>query len=84
MCPASHSPNSGLLDQEWVQYAEPAFVVDAGAGALLDANAGGWRAWGLEPATARPPVAIDGAMPALQRLREIAGGRGASLQAPRR
>ena len=82
MCPASHSPNSGLLDQEWVQYAEPAFVVDAGAGALLDANAGGWRAWGLEPATARPPVAIDGAMPALQRLREIAGGRGGISSGP--
>ena len=82
MCPASHSPNSGLLDQERVQYAEPAFVIDAGAGALLGANAGGWRAWGLEPATAAPPVAIDGAMPALQRLREIAGGRGAVSSGP--
>ena len=82
MCPASHSPNSGLLDQERVQCAEPAFVIDAGAGALLGANAGGWRAWGLEPATAAPPVAIDGAMPALQRLREIAGGRGGVSSGP--
>jgi signal transduction histidine kinase len=82
MCPASHSPNSGLLDQERVQCAEPAFVIDAGAGALLGANAGGWRAWGLEPAAATPPVAIDGAMPALQRLREIAGGRGSVSSGP--
>jgi hypothetical protein len=82
MRPASHSPNSGLLDQERVQCAEPAFVIDAGAGALLGANAGGWRAWGLEPATAAPPVAIDGAMPALQRLREIAGGRGGVSSGP--
>jgi two-component system cell cycle sensor histidine kinase PleC len=76
MCPASHRPNSGLSDQERVQCPEPAFVIDAGAGALLGANAGGWRAWGLDPASAAPPLAIDRAMPALQRLREIAGGRG--------
>ena len=57
--------------------AEPAFIVDTGAGLLLGANAGGWAAWGLDPATATPPLAIDSAMPALQRLREIAGGRGA-------
>jgi two-component system cell cycle sensor histidine kinase PleC len=72
MCPASHHPNSGLSDQERVPCPEPAFTIDAEVGALLGANAGGWSAWGLEPATAAPPLAIDCAMPALQRLREIA------------
>jgi two-component system cell cycle sensor histidine kinase PleC len=76
MCPASHRPNSGLLDQERVLCAQPVFVIDVGAGALLDANTGGWRAWGLEPATAALPLAIDRAMPALHRLREIAGASG--------
>jgi anti-sigma regulatory factor (Ser/Thr protein kinase) len=76
MCPASHRPNSGLLDQERVPCPEPAFIIDVGAGALLGANAGGWRAWGVDPATAVPPLAVDCAMPALQRLREIAGAPG--------
>ena len=71
MCPASDHPNFGLFDQERVLRAEPAFTVDMAAGLLLGANPGGWTAWGLDPATAVPPLAIDTAMPALQRLREI-------------
>jgi signal transduction histidine kinase len=57
--------------------AEPAFIVDTGAGALLGANPAGWTAWGLDPATAAPPLALDGAMPALRRLREIAATQAA-------
>jgi two-component system, cell cycle sensor histidine kinase PleC len=82
MCPASHRPNSGLLDQERIPCAAPAFVIDVGAGILLGANAGGWRAWGLEPATAAPPLAVDCAMPALQRLREIASAAGGVSSGP--
>ena len=53
----------------------PAIGIDAGAACLVAANPGGWRAWGLDPATVSPPVAIDAAMPALNRLREIANGQ---------
>ena len=52
----------------------PALGIDAGSACLVGANAAGWRAWGLDPATVVPPVAIDGAMPALERLRATAGG----------
>lgn len=82
MCPASHRPNFGLFDQERVPCPEPEFTVDTEAGVLLGANAGGWKAWGLDPATAAPPLSIDSAMPALQRLREIAGRLGAALAGP--
>jgi signal transduction histidine kinase len=48
----------------------PAFVIDAAAGAIVAANAAGRRAWGLKPGDGRTgaAVAIDRAMPALQRL----------------
>src|SRR3954454_9312273 len=82
MCPASNRPNFGLFDREQVPCAEPELTVDTVAGLLLGANPGGWAAWGLDPATAAPPLAIDGAMPALQRLREIAGGHGAISSGP--
>jgi two-component system, cell cycle sensor histidine kinase PleC len=52
------------------------FIIDAKAGALLGANASGWKVWGLDPATAAPPIALDRAMPALQRLLQIADHRG--------
>ena len=78
MCPASDRPNFGLFDQERAPCPEPEITVDTGAGLLLGANAGGWAAWGLDPAAATLPLAIDSAMPALQRLREIAAGRGAA------
>ena len=82
MCPASNRPNFGLFDREQVPCEEPELTVDTVAGLLLGANPGGWAAWGLDPATAAPPFAIDGAMPALQRLREIAGGHGAISSGP--
>ena len=82
MCPASHRPNSDLFNQDRVPCSEPEFTVDTGAGLLLGANPGGWKAWGLDPATASPPIAVDGAMPALQRLREIARGHGAASPDP--
>ncbi len=50
----------------------PAFVVDAAAGAIVDANAAGWAAWGLDAPSISPPVAIDKAMPGLHRLAQIA------------
>jgi signal transduction histidine kinase len=48
----------------------PAFFIDAAAGAIVAANAAARRAWGLKPGNGRSgaPVAIDRAMPALQRL----------------
>jgi signal transduction histidine kinase len=49
----------------------PSFIIDTAAAGLLDANAAGWSAWGLDPATAAGPVALDASMPALRRLREI-------------
>jgi two-component system, cell cycle sensor histidine kinase PleC len=77
MPPASPSSSCGLFLEEGTQgsgarLARPAFIIDAAAGALLDANSAGWSLWGLDPATASRPVALDRAMPALRRLREIA------------
>jgi signal transduction histidine kinase len=51
-------------------------VFDVVAGALVSANAAGWKAWGLDPGAVAPPIALDAAMPALQRLRQLAGGQG--------
>jgi len=51
------------------------FLIDAAAGMLLDATAAGWQAWGIDPATATPPVPLDRAMPALQQLMRCAEGR---------
>jgi signal transduction histidine kinase len=51
-----------------------AFEVDAAAGVILGANAAGWRAWGVDPAAAAPPLAVDAAMPGIERLRAIAAG----------
>jgi two-component system cell cycle sensor histidine kinase PleC len=82
MRPASHRPNSGLLVEEHglcagPPAAQPAFIFDTDPGALLGANSAGWIAWGLDPATVAPPLALDCAMPALRRLREIAGTQAA-------
>jgi signal transduction histidine kinase len=51
--------------------AAPAFIIDAVAGAIVAANAAGWEAWGLD-AACLSTAAIDRAMPALQRLAQIA------------
>jgi anti-sigma regulatory factor (Ser/Thr protein kinase) len=50
---------------------EPTFVLDAGAGAVLSANAAGWTVWGGE-AGPDSPLWVDRAMPALDRLRALA------------
>lgn len=50
-------------------------IIDAAGGAILRANAAGWALWGLAgqcDLDNRAPVAIDRAMPALQRLSELA------------
>jgi two-component system, cell cycle sensor histidine kinase PleC len=75
MRPASHRPTEGLLIEERIPHsvappAKATFVIDADAGALLEANPAGWTAWGLDAATASAPLPLDRAMPALQRLRE--------------
>ncbi len=54
---------------------EPSFIIDVAVGAIVGASTGGWRMWGLEPAAADPPLALDQAMPALYRLRQIAASR---------
>src|SRR6185295_14754618 len=82
MCPALHRPNPGLFEQERVPCAAAEFTLDIVAGRLIRANAAGWQAWGLDPATVAPPIAIDSAMPALQRLREIVSGLGAASSSP--
>jgi two-component system cell cycle sensor histidine kinase PleC len=76
MCPAPQSPIGDVLDEEPARAStastgRPALVIDAHASLLLDANREGWALWGLDPARAEPPIAIDCAMPALQRLREM-------------
>jgi len=82
MCPAFHRPNPGLFDREPDSCAEPELTVDAVAGLLLAANSRGWAIWGLDAATVSPPVALDSAMPALLRLREIARKNTAAASAP--
>ena len=49
----------------------PNLVIDAHAGAILDANEAAWQAWGLGGSPAGLPFALDQAMPALQRLRAL-------------
>ena len=49
----------------------PTFVCDARAGAVLSANRAGWQFWGGD-GSSPDPVAIDRAMPALDRLRALA------------
>ena len=66
------SPVHSLPAQDEDAIAALVLEIDAAAGFILAANAAGWRAFGLDPAGAAPPVAIDRAMPALERLRAIA------------
>lgn len=75
MCPPSESAIHAHSIPDGIQCADAVLLLDAKAAALLDANADGWRLWGLDPQTAAPPVAIDSAMPALQRLRQLAAGQ---------
>ena len=51
----------------------PTFTIDAIRGAIVQASAEGWQAWGLDATAVVQPVAIDRAMPALRRLLELAG-----------
>jgi signal transduction histidine kinase len=50
------------------------FTLDARAAALIDANAGARELWAIDAVKPNLPIAIDGAMPAVQRLRQIANG----------
>jgi signal transduction histidine kinase len=78
MCPDPDRPNRGLFNEERAACAGsdvPQFVIDAGSGALVAANAAGWQAWGREalngPLNPSTPLLLDAAMPALKRLREL-------------
>jgi two-component system, cell cycle sensor histidine kinase PleC len=73
MCPDPNRSNRGLFTQKrtaCVGSDHPQFTIDAVAGALVAANAAGWRAWGYDAANFPSPLALDAAMPALKRLRE--------------
>ncbi len=72
MLDALSPPRPGLADRGG-DPCEAVFLIDPAAGALLDANEGGWRTWGLDPRRVVPPVALDRAMPALQRLADFTG-----------
>ena len=76
MCPPSESPFRTHSSWEGGQCAELVLVIDAKAALLLHANCEGWQAWGLDPQAVAPPLAIDSAMPALQRLRQLAAESG--------
>jgi hypothetical protein len=74
MCPDFDRPLPGLFNQEQALCAGsefPQFTIDTAAGILLAANPAGWTAWGRDAALGSSPLALDGAMPALQRLREM-------------
>jgi signal transduction histidine kinase len=53
---------------------QPAFLVDAAAGAIVAANAAGWELWGFAAGAVFPATALDRAMPALQRLAGLTSG----------
>jgi len=69
--PSAPEPSTGPALGGVGSISEPAFVVDAAAGAILAANRTGWQVWGLDGGPACP-VWIDQAMPALHCLRELA------------
>src|SRR5262245_5784357 len=59
---------------------EPALEIDAQAGLILGANPAGWQAWGLDRDAIVLPLAVDRAMPALERLRAVAAQEQQSLR----
>jgi signal transduction histidine kinase len=63
--------SSGLLDEARASCAGPLVEIDAAAGAVVRANAAGWKVLGLEADTCAP-WPLDCAMPAVQLLRRIA------------
>ena len=58
----------------------PVCTIDTDSGAIIDANAAGWSAWGLDAAAVKPPVAVDQAMPALRQLAGLPCGRAVRTQ----
>jgi hypothetical protein len=85
MCPAPQSPTGDVLDKPPVRSPAPAraaMLIDPCAGLVLDASPAGWSALGLDAATTAPPIAVDAAMPALQRLRAIAAAQDSSIAGP--
>jgi two-component system, cell cycle sensor histidine kinase PleC len=66
-------PLPGTPHKGWEPRAGMAFTVDAEAAALLDADAGARMLWAIDAASVDMPFALDSAMPAVQRLRQVAG-----------
>jgi signal transduction histidine kinase len=66
-------PVPGTPHKGWEPHAGMAFTLDAEASALLDADAGARMLWAIDAASADMPFALDSAMPAVQRLRQVAG-----------
>ena len=65
----------GPADQAAGARARPQFLVDAKLGLIVEANVEALEAWGLDQKSTPLPVAIDRAMPALQKLAGIAACR---------
>jgi signal transduction histidine kinase len=61
-------PGTSLDGSPDASLAPAAFIVDAAAGMIVAANAAGWELWGCDAGAAFSGLAIDRAMPALQRL----------------
>lgn len=80
MNPPTRRPLFGLPAQAGDGHAGPMLEIDAVAATILGANDAGWRAWGVDPAAVAPPLAIDRAIPALERLRAVAAGRESTSQ----
>lgn len=68
MLDAPRAPRLGLGDRQDSPDGGPLLLIDVAAGSVLDANGEGWQALGLDPRTVTTPMALDRAMPALQRL----------------
>ena len=66
--PAPGTPHKG-----WEPRTGMAFTLDAEAASLLEADAGARALWAIDGTGAQMPIALDSAMPAVQRLRQVAG-----------
>jgi two-component system, cell cycle sensor histidine kinase PleC len=72
----------GLVERDAASAAAASFMIDAERGLIVAADPAAWAAWGLDAAAAAPPVAMDRAMPALQKLAQLAGRRNVVASEP--
>ncbi|HMN36811.1 MAG TPA: HAMP domain-containing sensor histidine kinase [Hyphomicrobium sp.] len=79
LVPAGHAPQAAeCWSAELARLTTAAFVVDAALSRIEDANAPACRLLGLPDTSIRFPVAVDAAMPAIRRLREMFEGQAVS------